>query len=243
MLIFSTGCSVLKRASNANDEYKSDLKGYNLLDAIKKQNISNRSFFIPKAEIEISSKEINQRMIASIKFVFPDIYLVSLKSRTGIEAARIYFSNDTLLINDRINRKLYYGKPESLERKYGVSPSVLPIILGDFISDKMKSGEEVLCIDDKVNFEGNVKGIRIWYSADCKKRKIFRASGENSIEGDYIEMEYIKFMNTSVGFIPSQSNVSFRGFNVGIKIGRIDLPWEGTIEFIPGNKYDLIKLL
>ena len=112
------------------------------MERIENQNLTKRNFFIQKAEIEILSEEENQKLIASIKFIYPDQYLISLKSKTGIEAARIFITDDTVLINDRINRKLYFGKPAQLKNKYGISPAVLPVVLGDFIKGNSKLDEQ-----------------------------------------------------------------------------------------------------
>ena len=71
-----------------------------------------------------------------LKFEYPDKYLISIKSRTGIEGARIYISEDTILFNDRINKKMYYGSSLYLKRKYGLTTNFLPLIFGDIVSRK-----------------------------------------------------------------------------------------------------------
>ena len=40
--------------------------------------------------------------MATIKYELPDKYLISIRSKAGIEAARIFITKDTVLINDRI---------------------------------------------------------------------------------------------------------------------------------------------
>ena len=88
----------------------------NVFESTKNQNITNNGFFIQKAEIEIVTGEGKEKYLASIKFEKPDKYLISVKSRTGIEGARIYISNDSILVNDRINKKLYSGNTFYLKR-------------------------------------------------------------------------------------------------------------------------------
>ena len=58
----------------------------------------------------------------------PDKFLISIKSHTGIEVARIFLTGDSIMINDRINKKLYYGSTSYLKNKYGLTTAVFPVI-------------------------------------------------------------------------------------------------------------------
>lgn len=241
LLLFLSGCSVIKKKS-LSESNVNKVPEYNLLEGIEKQNITNRSFFIQKAEVEIVSDDYEQKLQASIKFNYPDKYLISLKSRTGIEVARIFITEDTVLVNDRFNKKLYFGKPESLKNKYGVSNELLPVILGDLIYGKESSVENIVCTDNKADISCKLNKIGINYIVDCKKMKIISASQEINVETGSTDIRYENFIKAGYGFIPARISVDFNNYAVTIKIERIESPWEGTIEFIPGNKYDLIKL-
>ena len=215
----------------------------NILEGVEKQNITIDNFFISKAEVEIISDDNKQKLLASIKFNYPDRYLISLKSKTGIEVARIFITDDTVLVNDRFNKKLYFGDPENLKKKFSISPELLPVILGDLIRGKEISVENVTCIDNKAEINCNINGIKIDYIIDCKKLKIISASQEFSISTNYTEMQYENFIKAGYGLIPSKIRVDFNEFVITVKIEKIDSPWAGDIEFIPGARYDLIELL
>jgi hypothetical protein len=241
VLFFLNGCSAVKKKSISENEINR-VPENNLLEGIKKQNITNRSFFIQKAEVVILSEDYEQKLQATIKFSYPDKYLISLKSRTGVEVARIFITKDTILVNDRFNKKLYFGNPDNLKKKYGISNELLPVIFGDFIYEKDSLIDNIVCTDNKIDINCKLNKIRMNYIIDCKKKKIVSASQEINVETGYTDIRYENFIETGYGFIPAQIRVDFNNYAVTVKIERIEYPWEGTIEFIPGNKYDLIKL-
>ena len=83
----------------------------------------------------------------------PDKYLVSIKSNTGIEIARIYLTEDSVMLNDRLNKKLYYGSASDLKKKYGLTTAILPVIIGDYVNDGKSDEESQNCIDGRLNIE------------------------------------------------------------------------------------------
>ena len=242
LFVFLSGCSVVKKKS-ISEKTLNEAPVSNILEGVEKQNITIDNFFISKAEVEIISDDNKQKLLASIKFNYPDRYLISLKSKTGIEVARIFITDDTVLVNDRFNKKLYFGDPENLKKKFSISPELLPVILGDLIRGKEISVENVACIDNKAEINCNIKGIKIDYIIDCNKLKIISASQEFSISTNYTAMQYDNFIKAGYGLIPSKIRVDFNEFVITVKIEKIDSPWAGDIEFIPGARYDLIELL
>ena len=243
--IFSTSCSVTRNKGKRNLEISKDLLSENILESIKKQNITNSSFFIQKAEIEIVTQNGKQKLIGNIKFENPDKYLISIKSRTGIEAARIYISNDTILVNDRINKKLYSGSSVSLKRKYGFTTSFLPLIFGDILLNEKAEEIKEKCYDEKLNIDYLVRGVLFNYVIDCKKRKITFVNQLNNFVQKGIEIKYENFKNSGNILIPTVIELEDSQFNTIIKIKmiKIDIPWDGRIEFVPGKGYELIELL
>lgn len=243
MFIFITGCSVIKKRSISENNISEVFKANNYLEGVERQNITAQSFFIQRAEIELISGEESQRFIGNMKFVSPDKYLVSFKSKAGIEAARIYITKDTVLVNDRINKKLFYGKPENLRKKIGIAYEVLPIILGDFIKGNEKLIEKVVCADDVTDLDCSVSGMKISYKFDCNKMKIIEARLESGFKSDYAVIEFGTFIKAGSGLMPSRIRVISDKFEIIVRIEKIESRWEGNIEFIPGSRYDLIEIL
>ena len=233
----NTGKSVIVKSTNELQE--------NVLESVKNQNITNESFFVQKAEIEVQTKNGNEEFIATIKFEIPDRYLISLKSRSGIEGARIYISNDSILVNDRLNKKVYSGNSLYLMRKYGVSLSCLPLIFGDLLLNKnFKQGQEK-CSGDKLNINCLLKGVEIKYEIDCNRRKTIAVKDLTNFVQQGIQIEYGNFRIVDKKLIPKTVKIIDSQYNANIKIRflKIKSPWNGSFIFMPGKGYELIELV
>jgi hypothetical protein len=238
-----SGCSVIRKESVSDNKYSVESAGKSFLENMEVQNLTSKNFFITKAEIEYSTGRESQKFLANIKFNVPDRYLISLRSKTGIEAARIYITSDTVLVNDRINRSLYFGDPEALSDRFGVSAKILPLLFGDFIRGNIKSDKQILCSDGKAELGCGIDRLLINYIIDCNRMKILSALQETSFNMNSAKLEYGAFIKAGSGWIPSEINLNYNETRVLIKIVRIETPWDGIIEFIPGSRYDLIELL
>lgn len=242
---FSAGCSVIRNKSNRDLEISKEFLSENILESVQNQNITNRSFFIQKTEIEILTQNSKENLIGNIKFIHPDKYLISVKGRTGIEGARIFISGDTLLINDRINKKMYSVSPLYLRKKYGISKDFLPLIFGDFVLENKSEGNRVSCSGDKINYNCTVQGIELIYEINCKKGKTILVKEINSIDSGNIEIKYGKFINSGNLLMPEEIEIidSQRNIKLKIRIVKIQQPWNGKLEFFPGKDYEIIELL
>lgn len=245
ILIFSllTGCSASRKATRTDNVVfgKNDII---TKEAVLGNNLTSGNFYIRKAEISIQSEGLDQKFVATIRFTLPGEYLISLRSRTGIEAARIYVTNDTILANDRINRILYYGKPDVLSVRYGIPYEILPVLFGDYITGMVGGNETEKCTDGNLIKNDFIKGLKLNYIIDCKRGKIIRAEREGGIGKLINEMEFSEFVKYGGIEVPSQIKITDSRSNsvIQIELDKIERPWDGTIEFIPGNSYDLIEL-
>lgn len=215
------------------------------IESLRKQNITSNNFFIQKAEIEISTGNKSEKLIGSMKFLKPDKFLISIKSRTGIEALRIFISPDTILVNDRINRKLLYASHDYLRTKYGLPDSVFALLLGDYVSNSVFGLNKRNCLNGKINLDGLIDGIDVKYIIDCKLNKVIYASNEEILRGREVELKFDDFEKR--GDILTAGKIEIRDvmgmLSIIIRIKKIEYPWNGSIEFIPGSRYELIKLL
>lgn len=239
LLIFS-GCSVFRKAP-ADNGIRNIGGNYNVsLEATEAKNISNSGFFITKAAVEISGSEINEKMLCTVKYTNPGKYLISVRSRTGIEAARLFISEDTVLVNDRINRSLYYGSNEKLAEKYGFSYLFIPLIFGDYLSDRMDENT-VDCKDGLLGKRSILQGSVIDYTIDCETEKAVGAlTGENK----ELIFRFAKFKKVGNITIPEEIEIEdiLRGTKIFVIVERIEYPWDGIIEFTPGANYEKIHL-
>jgi hypothetical protein len=243
--IFINGCSVTRKMGNEENGNANKLRSGNIIESIEEHNITNNNFFIRKAEIEIVTKEGKEKLLGNIKFQKPDKYLISIKGRSGIEGARIYISGDTILVNDRINKKLYSGTSIYLEKKYGLSLSCLPLIFGDIVLERSNKEIREECQGDKLNINCFVKGVILNYEIDCKEKKAILVNQINSFNQKDFKIENTNFLKTENILIPKK--IEFEDYQhnikVQIKILKVEVPWEGKIEFYPGKGYELIELV
>jgi hypothetical protein len=142
------------------------------LESVFRNNLSNRDFNIQKAEITVIQDYISVRFIADVKFRRPDSMMITIRSRTGIEAGRAFISKDTLIVKDRFNKKLLVGKPEALAKKYGVDPSFLFTVLGDIIVEEKDLTVLLECTKGEFRKEYNIYGKRVEYVIDCQRKKL-----------------------------------------------------------------------
>lgn len=238
-------CSVARKGISGNSFTTGFKHTDNVLEDIQNLNISSKSFFIQKAEIELITKESTEKFVATIRFEYPDKYLISLKSRTGIEGARVYINKDSILINDRINKKMYFGDSFYFKRKYGLNQSFLPLIFGDLIIDQKTEDRNSVCSGNKLDLECVVKGVLLKYEVDCQKRKIILVNQTDNSSANGLEIKYEKFFKLENILIPGLVEVIENEFNTKIKIriSKVEYPWIGSVKFVPGKGYELIKLL
>jgi len=232
-----SGKSVAVENVNQEDIY--------VLEGVKKQNVTNEGFFIEKAEIEIFSQEGKEKYLASIKFEKPDKYLISIRSRSGIEGARIYISDDSIRVNDRLHKKLYSGSAFYLKRKYGIAPGLIPLLLGDLIVENNYDEKKDSCLGNKIKMECYVKGIKLNYEIDCNRKKVVLVKQNDNFNKSFINISFTNFFNVGshqIAKIIELKNIQYN-IEVKVKVIKVESPWSGKIKFVPGKGYELIELV
>jgi hypothetical protein len=235
------GCTVLKKQESETAVLYRGATDIITWKDVVRQNITTAGFFISKADVEISGKEGNDKFIASIKYLITGEYLISLRSRSGVEGARILISKDTVLINDRINRKLYYGSDEEMSEKYGFSPSVIPVLLGDYIALDFPQGSIDKCINGEILNSQLISGIGIDYTLNCKEQKVISVTSNTNT----IRIHFSEYLNLNAKKVAGEIEFEdiAREIKLTIRIRKIESPWEGEINFIPGSGYEHIPLI
>jgi hypothetical protein len=235
------GCSVFRKTEKGGRVLSSGT-GKNI--DIVKNNISNNSFYIQKASVTVSENNVTSRFLATIKYKLPDSLLISIKARIGFEAARIFMTKDTLIINDRINRKIRAGNPQVLKKKYGIEPSYIFVVLGDFIIDQKSLDLQVNCRNGLYNDNFIVGDREINYVVDCRKGKILNASFMGDIKTGDINLVFSEFISTEDLIIPGIIEVSgtTSSIKAKIEIEKAVNNYQGYIGFKSGGNYDIVRL-
>jgi hypothetical protein len=244
LMVLITDCSVSKPGSRSIDESKKvDGDSIRFID-IKEKNLTEASFFIQKAEVEIIENEEKHKFVASIKFNYPDSFLVSIRSISGIEAVRIFSTKDTILINERISKTFFYGSKEAARNKYGFNSILFPILLGDIVVNMKSELKLYQCTSGLSGIETFIEGYKVDYSVNCSEEKVEEGTITKEIDTKPILIKYYDFKKFSGYVYPRK--VKIRDLKmidiINIKINRIEIPWTGNIFFVPGNNYEQIEI-
>ncbi len=234
-------CSIFRKSENGG---KALISATGKNSDIVKNNISNNSFFIQKASVMVTDNNVTSRFLATIKYKLPDSVLISVKARIGYEAARIFMTKDTLIINDRINRKVRAGNPQVLKKKYGIEPSYIFVVLGDFIIGQESLELPVNCRNGFYSDKFLVGDREINYRVDCRKKKIVKASFEGDIKTGDIDLTFSEFVFTGDLIIPGIIEVSSTASSLKakIEIEKVVNNFQGYIGFKSGGNFDVIRL-
>jgi hypothetical protein len=240
LIVTIYGCSAVKKEQKSG--ITSEISNIVSLTELKGSNISNNDFFITKAEIEILNNGEKQKFLASLKFKNPETYLISLRNNAGIEGARIFISKDTILVNDRINKKLYYGSARYIKSKYGITTSTIPVIIGDFINEEKDQISELKCSNNKSEISEINEEKEIKYIIDCGERKISETKIIHGKEG--IVLLFSRFINYNSKHYPQSIKIEDfkQESEINIKIQKIEFNAIEKVDFIPGKEYEKVIL-
>lgn len=242
LILFS--CSVSRKSRSGNNDSSVTEKSSNTLKEIVSNNLSNEDFFIQRADVKLTQENVTVHFNAAIRFRRPDSLLISVKAKTGIEAGRALITRDTLVINDRINRKVIVGDASGIRRKYGIDPYYIFAMLGDLIVNESEAAEAVDCRNGISLPRLQVNERRIEYTIDCSRGKVVKAFFEGDIRSANVELAYSDFINVSRIKIPQRIEISsdMNNVNIEIEIKKIIMPWDGPLRFITGSGYKVVRI-
>ena len=240
---FFAGCSALKKSAGnmVRDKYVSDA---DIINIVLANNISGKNFSITKASVTAKIDNVTTKLIASIRHKTPDSVLVVIRSSIGTEVARMLMTGDTLIINDRLNKDLIIGKPGVRTLKYGISPDILFVILGDVVLSPDDRDHKATCINGNTRQTSEVNGKVIDYRIDCRKQKALEANVEESIFTEGIKIRFDKFEDWSGLVMPKKIEIREPDSHIviSIEIEKVDAMWNGNIDFMPGRNYQIKRL-
>ena len=211
----------------------------NTIKSVIANNLSAEDFHIQRADINVTQNNISARFTASIKFRKPDTMLITVRSRAGIEAGRGLITRDTILINDRINKKLMIGSASVIGAKYGIEPALVFVVLGDIIIDMADIYRPINCIKGIYKGEYEINDRKIQYMIDCKKGKAIQAYFEGDIRSGNITIKFSDIVNINQMQYPQKIEINddLSSLNILFEIKKIERPWNGKILFVPGQGY------
>lgn len=243
LFLIISSCSVYRgqkaRSSGTNSE-----KDYNSKDSyIRSKNLTNDGFYLKSLDIIISNGNSRNKFSGSLKFEKPDKYLLTLRSISGIEIARIFISRDSVYLMDRIKHKVYRTEGKYIYREYGFAIELLPVLLGDYIGKcnsvfSDRNGGNIL------EAECKVAGFNVIYLFNENVGKVTSALGRRG-DNEYGSIKFDKFRNISGLIYPGriQFNNEKRKMNAEFVIRKIEFPWNEKVTFNVGDRYEILDLL
>lgn len=242
-LVFSA-CSTARKAGKTNNSATLDDSAGNRLETVISNNISNNDFYIRRADIKIRQENVTVNLNASIKFRRPDSLMISVRSGIGVEAGKGFLTGDTVIVNDRFNRKLMVGDPEEIRSKYGIDPALVYVILGDMIVGKDDYRSLLNCQKGEFRRQYDVDGRTVEYTVDCQKRKVKRVYLEGDIRTGNITIILSDLVKDGNITYPEKIaiNDDLKELDIEIEIKRIESPWSGSIGTVGGQGYRVVKI-
>lgn len=242
--VIISSCSSTRRAGGRDSGTGNSGIAGNSLESVLRNNLSNNDFNIQKAEINVIQDNISVRVIADIKFRRPDSMMITVRSRTGIEAGRAFITRDTLIIKDRFNKKLLIGKPEVLSKKYGIDPSFLFTVIGDMVVEEKDRDLLLECVKGEYRKEYDIHGKKVQYVIDCQRKKLKQTYFEGDINSGNITIDLRDIRNEGKIVYPGmiEINDDLKSVAIIMEIKKIESPWTGRIGSVSGQGYKVIKI-
>jgi hypothetical protein len=236
------GCSASRKAEKTVIENEVSVKLTE--EVIQKRNLTNLNFTIQRADIELNNDGTIIKLLASLKYVTNGKYLISVRSKSGIEVVRIIITNDTIQANDRITKKLYFGSTGFLESKYGISIGSLPVLLGDLIIQAGRLQGFVECQEGKGIIRGTPENENINYSINCEKQKVEQAILRTNTGSGIIDIRFSNYRdNEKLSYPGTIEMIEEKSKSVvKIEIKKVEFNTDDNLKFIPGVNYEKIML-
>lgn len=242
-LIIVFGCSGTRNLNSGFEEgRKKDAS--DVLVKVLERNLSNSGFFIHKGRIFTSGETGRIGLYFTMKFHPPANYLISIRSRTGIEAFRVYISADTVLVNDRFNKSVLYGNVRDFEKISGLPAALLKVSFGDLFIIDAKLQPDEKCIDNEIKLNEYFMGLTVKSTIDCKNEKVKSILLTTGVPDEFITIDYKRARDDSHR-LPKKVEINDfrRKIRITLSIDKYTSPWIGDVEFIPGTGYTVKPLI
>jgi Domain of unknown function (DUF4292) len=244
VILFSESCSVSRRSGSKKISSGRPGVTSDIASSITANNLSGQNFFIRRANISLTKDNITSQFSANIRYKLPYTLLITVKSKIGIEAARAYLTKDTLLINDRFNKRLITGSPEKLQSRYGISSDMIFALLGDFIIENKDEKRILNCNNGFYSGSYTLDDRRVDYKIDCDRKKVTEAYFEGGLTTGNISMVFSRFRSMNGAMVPQVVSLSddLSGLKIIVEIEDVEIGWNGEIDFVPGKEFEVVYL-
>lgn len=188
------------------------------INDITKNNLTRNDFDIQKIEIQYKDRERDESLMANLKFRKPNDFLISLRTKIGLEIARIKITNDSLFIIDQINKTLYYGSNSFLINNYGLRIEFMPLLIGDILIKNRAITKAFQCNENSL-LTSNFNNYSINYNVDCDLVKPLETTLNDSYQRETL-LNYSYQITSNDKFVPKHVKITsgFLGYEIIMKL-------------------------
>jgi hypothetical protein len=243
LLLVVYGCSGSRKISS--DAGAIERKDASVtIDRTIERNLTNGGFFIHKGRILTSGESGRINLYFTMKFAPPSDYLISIRSKAGMEAFRVYLTSDTVLINDRLNKCVLYGNVSDFERIAGLPAALLKVSIGDLFVINPKLQPDEKCIENEVKLNEYYYNLMVKSNIDCRYDKVKSVLITTGVPDEFITIDYRKNRDDKIG-LPKKVEINDfrRKIKITLSLDKYTSPWIGDIKFIPGTGYSVKPLI
>lgn len=213
------------------------------INELNSSNISKVAFQINRANITYTDRNNTRSFVANMKHDPDRGFLISARTIAGIEAARVLIIEDTIKINDRINRIYYWGTTKDIVNLYNLDLKAINIVLGFVIGES--DNEYLECnANDFVSYETVYRNLLYKYEYDCETGNIASIRVQNQLSKEVLEICYANYIMLDKYNCPLliEMKNETRKVNIKIEIERIEARDMPRIRFSQGINYDIRRL-
>lgn len=243
IIILSGSCATTyKRAGKSTENINQP--AIEILNSVFNKNLTGTGFFVEKGKILTSGENGRISLYFTMKYLKGSKYLISIRSKTGMEAFRVYISNDSVLVNDRLNKNVLYGNTNDFQKITGIPADLLKVSVGDIFMNRPMTENSNQCVNNEIKIHDYYQGLIINSTVDCLIKKTKSAIISTGGVNEFIVIKYSRFRDDAFS-VPKKIEVNDPGrkIRIIISIDKYSAPWVGEIQFKPGEGYSTRPLI
>lgn len=229
-MVMVSGCGVFRKALISGDEPDPDA-GIIMYSDIAGNNIATGGLFVRRGRVESLVDGERDRFTINLRVSADGIWLVSIRSFAGIEIARIHADREAITILDRLSRRATVIGWDELNRQFGLTYSMLPLIMGDVPENRNLLRKRVECAGE-VPF--SVDWADVIMTTDCSAFKMTTMILRDNAYGREVKIRAEGFRISAGGLAYPEiiEVIEEKGiFFIRIALEDVETGWNGNIDF------------
>ncbi|MDX9771805.1 MAG: DUF4292 domain-containing protein [Bacteroidales bacterium] len=233
MIILLTACSASrKRRSYGTMNMSTDAEYSEMVESVKRSNITEDGFIINKGHIELYGTAIEGKFGINAKVNKKGDLSASVRGPLGIELVRILAVGNDIAAIDRFNKTVYIGKRDEIMKRYAMPENFINILFGDMPESSLRRLEStnngILRIESTVDEVIREMSICIGELKICSEQ-IWRA--DNSAKQIMLQFSDFRMAGNRKYASSIQMEEDSGMFHVKLFIDELETGYNSDIEF------------